>query len=267
MFRLSRPIFFAALLSSCAASALALDRPLPLPLSVAAAPSRLPAVPPLAAEDAASLDDAGEDIAAEDVPAPVTMASVTPSERPQALVEDFLPSAHVAFDPETYVPETVGEFSAPAPALAAAKEAPEVRVAQDTPEGNGSFDDVASVPASAPVVFDERRSTTRGGFAFAQLDFGLAPLAAASPSRTPPAQAPAQSFEAAMAALASPAPEAEPQPADGAPLTLAMAGAHEAAPGPASNVAPRRRPKVPARETAEGGPEVPLVFELRRSAH
>ncbi len=256
---LSRPALLAALLSSSAGGALAFDAPSPEPWSVAAAPApaKLPAVPPLTAEQLAEDAALASDIESEEmVPAPVTLADVAPRPRPVPTVEGFAdlawaPSAQTAFDLESFVPSTLEDI-APADFTARASVADIADVSVALEETVPQF-----VP---PVAFDEPH--VKGRVSLAQLDFGAVAAPQASPSE-PSTARPAQSFTEAMAALASPTPEAEPV-ADGAPLALAMAGSEEGAKAPGTSVAPRRRPKVSASATAEGGPEVPLVFELRR---
>lgn len=266
MLRLPNQLLLAALLSSSAAGALAMDAdapvgPFPEPPGAAAsapapAPAKLPAVPPLSPEQLAENAALSAGVAGEEpLPPRVTLAEVKPRERPAAplTADPAAASAQSAFDPAASVPSTVEE----APhrdfaALVLSGEIPEVSLAS----GGAAGDAVA--PFQASVAFDERGDATRRGFAFAHFaapDAGEVAFASAS------ALAPAKTVAEAMAALESPVPEAEPA-ADGAPLSLAMADEESREPG--RNVSPRRRPKWPANATAEGGPEVPMVFELRR---
>jgi len=251
---LSRPVLLAALLSSSAGGALAFDAPFPEPLSVAAAPARakMPAVPPLTAEqlaeDAALAAGLDSEAAAS---APVMLADVAPRPRPAQSFADSesVPGDQAALDTESFVPSTL-DVVAPADSAARASVA-------DIPDLSVAFED--TVPEFVPpVAFDEPH--VKGRVSLAHVEFG-ALVAPQTSSGEPATPAQAHTFAEAMAALVSPTPEAEPA-ADGAPLALAMAGTEEEAHEPGMSVSPRRRPTAPA--TAEGGPEVPVVFELRR---
>lgn len=251
---LSRPALLAALLSSSAGGALAFDAPFPEPLSVAAAPApaKMPAVPPLTAEQLAENAALAAGLESEETaPVPVTLADVAPRPRPARSFADseLVQSAQAALDTESFVPSTL---EAPADFAARASVA-------DIPDVSVAFED--TVPQFAPpVAFDEPH--VKGRVSLAHVDFGPVPAPRIS-SGEPTTTAPVRTFAEAMASLVSPTPEVEPA-ADGAPLSLAMAGEESESYEPGLSVSPRRRPKLPASATAEGGPEVPLVFELRR---
>ncbi|MFO1187358.1 MAG: hypothetical protein U1E87_07865 [Alphaproteobacteria bacterium] len=230
--------------------------PFPEPLNIAAAPApeparaKRPAVPPSTPEQLAEDAALAAGVVIEGpAPARLTLAEVTPRERPVRLAaEEFVTGAEATFNPATFVPGTVEEmpqldFAARVPS----GDAPEVKVASDD-----------AAPGFAPsVAFDERGDATRRGFAFADFTAREENLVASAP------EAATETVAEAMAALVNPVPEAEPT-ADGAPVSLALANDAAGVDDPGLRVSPRRRPKAPADTTAEGGPEVPMVFELRR---
>jgi hypothetical protein len=137
--------------------------------------------------------------------------------------------------------------------------------------------EVADGPQAARVEFDEldhiaalnvrtfgTRSSQRIEIASVETQ-SLEPNAAEAPADVVESPRGFDSFAAAMAAIAAPEPV---PPADAAPLLLSMAAELAVTAERGRALAPRRRPQnppVPA-PTAKGGPELPVLFELRRSA-
>jgi hypothetical protein len=140
--------------------------------------------------------------------------------------------------------------------------------------------EIADGPQATRVEFDELdhlatigvrnfdyRSWRRTAFAPVEAQPLEPPVAAALTGNVENPREP-DSFAAAMAAIAAPTPELEPA-AESAPLLLADVSEPTGLTQPDLTLTPRRRPQEPLAPapTAEGGPELPVLFELRRSAH
>jgi ABC-type amino acid transport substrate-binding protein len=234
----------AGLLSACATTDIRPGRQASIvaaPLSAPSAPRRMPAVPPLTVEEASE--------------SPLLRYGlVEPRERPSPTVAQIAPQPA---SPADQSPDPVG-----AEAPAADLTAPALQVEAATSE--------IAIDASElhPVTI------VAAAFAAPQLDWPLidrqyladvedvlaeVPTADAAPPASPVARTDTKphlnSIDSALAALNDTVPEAALQAqASAPPKPLALA----------FNGAPRRRPESHRARLAEGGPEIPVLFQLRR---
>jgi len=276
MLRMTRvlPVVATALLSGCATSVLQfvpaqVAGNVSAPLSVAAPVARkLPAVPPLDTFEEESLL--------------LQLALVSPRERPDALTgqasaslpdvsevaetaqgEATLAASDAAEETSPLLPfELVAPRSAPIDLIQQAHASlPDVPIAvTPQPEATVAANDAADpgLRVAAGVAFaDALPGYEPGALRELRLIDRQAPadvdVAKAEAEAMPPHVASEPlSLVAAIAELANPIPEMEPIPNDPAPNKVALTEEFKGSPRP--------RPG----HTAQGGPEVPLVFELRR---